>query len=136
MFCRGRSNILKEKTKVKSNEECAKLCKEEPSCNHWTRRKKDYLGRCWLKKTDSCTKENHKYDSGINCKGEVTLSLTQFAEGLNIFFGCSGRSYRNRKSHKIWGSLVAIFGVLGLISASNRVNKFTPREPLLRPNSL
>ena len=85
MFCRGRSNILKEKTKVKSNEECAKLCKEEPSCNHWTRRKKDYLGRCWLKKTDSCTKENHKYDSGINCKGEVTLSLTQFAEGLNIF---------------------------------------------------
>jgi len=70
MFCRGRSNILKEKTKVKSNEECAKLCKEEPSCNHWTRRKKDDLGRCWLKKTDSCTKKNDKYDSGINCKGK------------------------------------------------------------------
>ena len=92
MFCRGRSNILKEKTKVKSNEECAKLCKEEPSCNHWTRRKKDNFGRCWLKKTDSCTKENDKYDSGINCKGEVTLSLTQFAEGLKIYVKWRGFS--------------------------------------------
>ena len=82
MFCRGRSNILKEKTKVKSNEECAKLCKEEPSCNHWTRRKKDNFGRCWLKKTDSCTKENDKYDSGINCKGGVTLSLNPICQGV------------------------------------------------------
>jgi len=84
MFCRGRSNILKEKTKVKSNEECAKLCKEEPSCNHWTRRKKDNFGRCWLKKTDSCTKENDKYDSGINCKGkddEMDIEISETSNG-------------------------------------------------------
>ena len=33
----------------------------------------------------------------------------------------SDRSYRNRKSHEIWGHLEAILGVLGLIYVSNRV---------------